>query len=127
SSIQCSAARTAAAGPELRPTAATNAPISLSASAICCRHSTTGPLTVLCSIQVLRLSPTHAVAVLSQSPVISVIAFMTSCISSAPTSARAFLEVQQVPLPQQPLAKGTARLRKQLGDLLGRCCTCPVA
>ena len=49
-----------------------------------------------------------------------------SSISSAPASARAFLEVQQVPFPQQALAKGAAPLCEQFGDLFGGCCTCPV-
>lgn len=42
-------------------------------------------------------------------------------------SSSAFLEVQQVPLPQQALAKGAAPPCEQFGDLVGGFCTCPVA
>jgi hypothetical protein len=42
-------------------------------------------------------------------------------------SARAFLEVQQVPLPQKALAKGAAPLCEQFGHLFGGFRTCPVA
>src|ERR1700735_3660373 len=50
-----------------------------------------------------------------------------SSISRAPASARAFFEFQQVPLPQQALPEGATPLCEQFGDVLGGCCTCPVA